>query len=190
MAPYAFWADRVTTRKATGHSPFYNAHGTKPLLPFDITEATFMLPPITTKLSTSDLLGLRARQLAKREDNLAEIHDNVVKARFASIAQFEKQFKTTIHDYNFQTSDLVLILNKALAPKSNTKCKPRYFGLMIIICRAAGGSYRLAEINGVLSKLRFAAFHLMPYLARSKKNVLITRFIDQKDLTELGEEDN
>ena len=190
MAPYAFWADQVTTRKATGHSPFYNAHGTEPLLPFNITEATFMLPPITTKLSTSDLLGLRACQLAKKEDDLAEIHNNVVKAHFASIAQFKKQFKTTIHDYNFQTSDLVLILNKALAPESNTKCKPRYFGPMIVVRRAAGGSYRLVEIDGVLSKLRFAAFHLVPYLARSKKNILITKFIDQKDLVELEEEDD
>ena len=130
MVPYAFWADQVTTRKATGHSPFYNTHGTEPLLPFDIMEA------------------------------------------------------------NFQTSNLVLVLNKALTPESNTKCKPRYFRPMIIICHAAGGLYCLAEINGVLSKLRFAAFHLMPYLARSKKNILITKFIDQKDLTELKEEDN
>ena len=61
---------------------------------------------------------------------------------------------------------------------------------MIVVCRAAGGLYRLAEIDGVLSKLRFAAFCLVPYLARSKKNILITKFIDQKDLTELEEEDD
>ena len=149
-----------------------------------------MLPLITTKLSTSDLLGLQAHQLAKREDDLAEIHENIVKACFAPIAQFKKQFKTTIHNYNFQTGDLVLVLNKALAPKSNTKCKPRYFGLMIVVCRATGGSYHLAEINGVLSKLRFAAFCLVLYLERSKKNILITKFIDQKDLAELEEEDD
>ena len=147
-----------------------------------------MLPPITTKLSTSDLLGLQACQLAKREDNSAEIYDNVVKAHFASIAHFEKQLKTTIHNYNFQTGNLGLVLNKALMPESNTKCKPRYFGPMLIIRCTARGSYCLAEIDSTVSKLKFVGFCLVPYLARTKKNLLITKFIDQKGLVEL--EDN
>jgi hypothetical protein len=50
-------------------------------------------------------------------------------------------------------------------------------------------SYHLAEIDGMVSKLKFTAFHLVPYLARSKKNLLITKFINQKDLAEL-ENDN
>jgi hypothetical protein len=160
-------------------------HGVEPLLPFDITEATFMLPPITAKLSTSDLIGLRARQLAKRDEDLAKIHDNVVKSRFSSISEFEKQFKNSIHDYNFQPGDLVLVLNKKIEPESNAKCKPRYFGPMIVAHRSTNGSYRLAEIDGALSKLKFAAFRIIPYHARSNKRLLITKFIDAKDLTGL-----
>ena len=185
LASHTFWADRVTTRKATGQSAFYMAHGVEPLLPFDITEATFMLPPITAKLSTSDLIGLRARQLAKRDEDLTKIHDNVVKSRFSSISEFEKQFKSSIHDYNFQPGDLVLVLNKKIEPESNAKCKPRYFGPMIVAHRSANGSYRLAEIDGALSKLKFAAFRIIPYHARSNKRLLITKFIDAKDLTGL-----
>jgi hypothetical protein len=190
MASYTFWADRVTTRKATGYSPFHMGHGVEPLLPFDITEATFMLPPITAKLSTTDLIGLRARQLAKREDDLMKIHDNVVKSRFTSISEFEKQFKNTIHDYNFQPADLVLVLNKKIEAESNAKCKPRYFGPMLVVHRSSNGSYRLAEIDGALSKLKFAAFRLIPYHARSTKKLIITKFIDQKDLTGLQDDDN
>ena len=66
------------------------SHGTEPLLPLDIMEATFMLPPITAKFSTSDLLGLRAQQLVKREEDLAKIHDKVIKSQYTSIANFEK----------------------------------------------------------------------------------------------------
>ena len=44
------------------------------------------------------------------------------------------------------------------------------------------------EIDGAVSKLKFTGFHLIPYLARTKKNFLITKFIDQKGLAEL--EDN
>src|SRR5258707_8747888 len=36
-APHAFWTDRATTRKLTGRTPFYMAHGLEPILPFDIT---------------------------------------------------------------------------------------------------------------------------------------------------------
>ena len=163
-------------------------HGVKPLLPFDITEATFMLPPITAKLATSDLLGLHARQLAKREEDLPKIHDNVVKSHFSSITQFEKHFKASIHDYNFQPGNLILVLNKKIEPESNAKCKPRYFGPMIVAHHSTNGSYCLAEVDGLLSKLKFATFHLIPYHARSSKKLVVTKFVDAKDLTRL--EDN
>jgi transposase InsO family protein len=65
LTPHVFWADRVTTRKTTGHTPFFLAHGIEPLLPFDITEATFMLPDISTTISTAELLSLHAQQLDK-----------------------------------------------------------------------------------------------------------------------------
>ena len=32
VAPFAFWADRATTRKSTGHSLFYMAHGVEPVV--------------------------------------------------------------------------------------------------------------------------------------------------------------
>jgi len=88
VTPYAFWADRATTRKSTGHSPFYMAHGIEPVLPFDITLSTFLVPNLTDKLSTADLIATRARQLLRREDDLAAIHTNVLKSRFESVRQF------------------------------------------------------------------------------------------------------
>jgi hypothetical protein len=39
-----FWAEQITTHKALGHSAYYIAHGVKPLLPFDLPEATYMVP--------------------------------------------------------------------------------------------------------------------------------------------------
>ena len=96
VTPYAFWADRATTHKLTGHSPFYMAYGVEPVLPFDITLATFLVPDITDKLSTANLITTRTRQLQKHEDNLVAIHSNVLKSRFESIHQFEHQFKNTM----------------------------------------------------------------------------------------------
>jgi len=81
LAPHIFWSDRVTTRKSTGHSPYYMTHGVEPLLPFDITEATFMLPEVSTLLSMDELIKIRMRQLMKHDDDLAEIHTCILKAR-------------------------------------------------------------------------------------------------------------
>jgi hypothetical protein len=57
-----FWAERITTHKALGHSTYYIAHGVEPLLPFDLAEATYMVP-LQSAMSTTELIALRAHQL-------------------------------------------------------------------------------------------------------------------------------
>ena len=188
LAPHVFWADRVTTRKSTGHSPYFISHGIEPLLPFDITEAMFLLPEISSPVDTASLIAIRARQLAKREDDLAEIHARILCSRFASIADFEHHIANSIHDYDFEPGSLVLVLNKKIEPLSNVKCKPRYFSPMVVVKRSQNGSYRLAEVDGSVSKLRFAAFHLVPYHARSLEVVEVTQFVDPSDLAGLADE--
>jgi hypothetical protein len=54
-----FWAEQITTDKALGHSMYYIAHGVEPLLPFDLAEATYMVPP-QSAMTTTELIVLRA----------------------------------------------------------------------------------------------------------------------------------
>lgn len=67
------WANRITTRKGLGYSPFYLAHGIEPMLPSDLVEAT--LEPMTKPMSTADLIATRARHLLKHEDDLEDAVD-------------------------------------------------------------------------------------------------------------------
>ena len=124
LVHHVFWADCVTTRKSTGHSPYYMAHGVEPLLPFDITEAMFMIPNISQHLDTADFIAICTHQLAKQDDKLAAMHEWLLKSHFASIANFKQHFANTIQDFDFKPSSLVLILNKKVEPASNAKCKP------------------------------------------------------------------
>ena len=70
--------------------------------------------------------------------------------------------------------------------------KPRYFGPMVVVKRTRNGAYRLAELDGAVSRLRFAAFRLIPYHARSRSTISVTRLLDSDDLDALdsADEDN
>jgi hypothetical protein len=52
-----FWVKWITTHKALGHSTYYLAHRIKPLLPFDLSRAPYMILPQST-MSTTELIAL------------------------------------------------------------------------------------------------------------------------------------
>jgi hypothetical protein len=179
-----FWAERVTIQRSTGLSPYFMAHGIEPLFPFDLTEATFLVPiPDTDQISTSALLAFLACQLQKHIEDLKSIKECVLKTRFASVKKFEAVFKNWIKDYNFQPGSLVLVHNSQIEKELNRKMKPRYMGPMVVLRRTTGGSYMLAELDGVVSNLRFATFHLVSYHART--NFTIPQYFTEYDDDEL-----
>ncbi|KAG6325939.1 hypothetical protein ID866_13150 [Astraeus odoratus] len=70
-----FWEECITTHKATGYLPYYMAHSVEPLLPFDLTEATFLLP-----VSTTELIAHRTCQVQKCPEDLMQIKEQVLQA--------------------------------------------------------------------------------------------------------------
>jgi len=162
------------------------AHGVEPLLPFDITLATFLIPDLTKPMTTDELIATCTRQLQAREKDLSSIRDNIVKSCLASARDFERRYAHTIKTPSFKPGELVLVWNSAVESEHSRKMKPRYFGPMVVLTESRNGSYRLAELDGAVSKLRYATFHLVPYHSRSHAFIAVEDLLDPEDLLSLN----
>ena len=62
---------------------------------------------------------------------------------------------------------------------------------MVVLRRTTGGLYLLAELDGAVSRLRYAAFRLLPYYPRFSSDVRVTDLtgIDDEDLDKMAGED-
>ena len=160
MSPLAFWADHVTVRRSTGYSPFFMAHGVEAVLPFDITEATYLLPPLDLPTLTKTLIAYRATQLLKRPEDLRDMAGRILCAWKISATQFSECFAGTIQDHDFTIGSLVLVRNSRVEKELNRKTKPRYLGPMIVVRRTQGGAYILTEMDGAVSHLQIGRAHV------------------------------
>jgi hypothetical protein len=164
----AAFADRITVSSVTGYSPYYLLHGTQPLLPFDLSESTFMIDGYRSGLSTSELLSLRIRQLHRHPADLEKAAKTLKQARFRSKLQFEKRYHHKLQKDNYLPGSLVLVRNSRLeATVAKFKTEPRYLGPFEVVKRTTRGNYILQELDGAEHAEQYAAFRIIPYITRT-----------------------
>ena len=161
------WADRVTVRRRMGCSPYFAVTGSHPLLPFDLMEATYLSPPPTFPMTTSQLISRRAEALAGREEFVRNLRAGKFRERLQAARAFEELYANRITAYDFGRGQLVLMRNSAVEKSLNKKTRPRYLGPLVVVSRNRGGAYILAELDGAVLDRPIAARRVIPYFARS-----------------------
>ena len=173
------WADRITVCRRMGCSPYFAVTGTHPLLPLDIAEATYLLPPPDAPMSTTTLIANRAIALQKQRTHLANLATDVYAACIKAAVRFKQQHSVTITDYHFTLGDLVLIRNTAIEKSLSRKMHARYLGPLIMISCNKGGTYIIAKLDGAVFDRPIAAFRVIPYFTRQSIPIpLLEELID------------
>ena len=164
----ANYADRITVRKATGYSPYYLLHGVHPLLPGDITDATFLVSKFKPGMTTSQLVQARARQLLRLPEDIAKARKILQRSRFRSKEAYEKKFARRLRKDSFDPGDLVLVRNNRIenSVSIERKTADRYMGPYRVIKQTKGGSYVLEEMDSSELAEHIAAYRLIPYVKR------------------------
>lgn len=163
----AVFADRVTFRQATGQTPYYTLHGFHPILPFDLTESTYLVEGWKTHMSPSELLALRIRQIKKRPEDMHNAAQRLNASRIHSKEEFERRYHAKFYREVYQPDELVLVRNSRIANDLGRKTKPKWLGPYAVVRRTQGGSYVLRELSGALSIQGISATRLLPYISRN-----------------------
>ena len=110
-------------------------YSVEPVLPFNLMEATYLLPSQDSPLSSTELITLRARQLQKQPEDLEEYQHRVTEARKRGLNKFIEENKNWITDYVFAPGSLVLMQNSKVCMSLNGKIKLRYLGPYMVVQR-------------------------------------------------------
>ena len=165
----AIWADRVTTRKSTGFSPYYLLYGRPHLFPFNLRDETWYTIKWHDVETTEELLAVRAIQIRqmrmdRRKGAKTNKDSRIQAAREYAVKNARRLISGIYRDGEFVIVALKgpgIVRGSGLAKSDDT-----WAGPFKINKRFKSGSYQLRELDGAIIKGSVPAGHLKPFYTR------------------------
>ena len=179
--PAALWADRITTRRTTGYSPFELVFGAAPLLPIDVEFETWLFTDWTTDMTTEELIIARVKQIERRDEDMVEAIRKLRDARAASVAYLDKKMAHRLR-LPLEPGTLVLQHDTKLSKQWSHRVQDRWFGPFVVVRQHERGSYFVKETNGVERAQPVSAARLRRFFARPQP-------VNEQDYQAGGEHD-
>lgn len=160
----ALWADRITTKRTTGMTPFRMLYGREAVLPIEMQIETFAMVNLSTQWSTEELLEARLTQLLQQTEEHEAIKARLRKYKKKMKKYFDK--KKPIRRKRLQVGDAVLLYEGKLMEKKGKKFQFPWLGPYVIRQVMPHGSYKLRELNGTHLNNTYTGHRLKIYLHR------------------------
>jgi hypothetical protein len=167
--PAVLLAERITTHRPTGVDPFSLVYGRECILPVESQFPTWRILDWTSVENRGDLLALRARQLEMRGEDLKE-----ALARKKRIREEGKDAFDATHNVRhdpLKEGDVVLRYDKVVNDTDmslRTKLNFRWLGPYRIHSVNPVGSFKLAEMDGVVLQKSFTGSQLKRFVLKNR----------------------
>ena len=179
----ALWADRVTTKRTTGFTPYYLIYGRDAVLPIELTYETWMtIPNLQETMTTEDLLKHRIEQIQYRYQNMKIATQKLIESRQANKKYWDKKRK--IRRRPLEQGDIVLLHNTKLLTQQTGKDENKWFGPYRITKANTNGSYYLEELDGTLLKKAVAGDRLKIFRRRDQTKAIVDDDIKSENDTQ------
>lgn len=142
------WADRITTKRTTGMTPFYMVYGRHCLQPVHLSEASFDLIEWSMVRTTSDLITARAQQIEMAEEmrGIGQLRVNEAREKSAEDKNNNANLRPTVKELINQ--DIVLLHNTEKERQYGDKLRYYWRGPYRISKEGGQRTWRLFELDG------------------------------------------
>jgi hypothetical protein len=183
------WSERVTVRNPTGMTPAELLYGYEPVLPVELEVPTWRTLPWEAVHTTADLLAMRARQIERRDADMAEAALRLRRLRERNKDLFDERHNLRQSDLDL--GKLVLLHDTKLEPDYSAKLSFRWKGPYRINEVYPNGTYLLEELDGTFFKNKIHGNRLKSYLPRQADERYDSEDLTMLDYTEedLDDED-
>ncbi|MBW0586926.1 hypothetical protein O181_126641, partial [Austropuccinia psidii MF-1] len=164
--PLVTLADRISTKRKTGFSPFELQFGQLPVLPIDIETKTFLAVEWHKISTTEELLKARGKQLEGKKMR-REAAEKLKESREDSMKYWDRRMAHQLRS-PLNPGDLALVYNKEIETNWGLLFKNKWNGPYRGIRQINNGPYELEELDGTELARRFAASQVKRFYPRGK----------------------